>query len=453
MANRLLIAGCIAVCTAQTGAAQNIFAAPSGTLVPGTGPQIPKNLQITTFASGIDSPYGLYALPDGSILTATTPGGFYSGAGVSIQRMTHTNGVANPATEVFRTTVPGPATGMAGVGDIVAVAMGVNTGSEIKLLKAGPNGTMTELTSIAFTYPSSDWWHPASTVAMRAVPGQPNAYQMIFNVGSRDNQFPSTGTIGAGGLVNGELNSNSIYSVTFEVNGSTVTPSPPKQLATGLRNAFALSFNAAGDVYFGENGIDLDGFTPKSTDYFGIIPAGTEGILNFGFPSTYYDPVTGMQMGPGDGVTQPFAKFLPINGMRSQGVAGMAVGGDGFLGMQSGAFFGFAGRYVEGGENDLSGIVYVDDKTGERSFLVPNSQSGLSRPLSLLATSDALYFADAATDGRWWLPGGGVIYRVSLSAVPEPATVSLFAVGLLISAGAVRVRRRRIAPTEIHTRI
>ena len=67
-----------------------------GQPVLGTNPAIPSNLQITTFATGLSLPYGLYRLPDGSILTATS-----NGLTSAIRRFTQTGGIADAPTTVF----------------------------------------------------------------------------------------------------------------------------------------------------------------------------------------------------------------------------------------------------------------------------------------------------------------------------------------------------------------
>lgn len=66
----------------------------------GTNPAIPAGLQLTTFASGLNFPYGLYQLPDGSILAATSNGGLV-GSSLQIDRITQTNGIANTPTVVY----------------------------------------------------------------------------------------------------------------------------------------------------------------------------------------------------------------------------------------------------------------------------------------------------------------------------------------------------------------
>lgn len=203
----------------------------------GTNPAIPPNLQVTTFATGLSFPYGLYQLPDGSLLASTSTGGLY-GTGVEIVRYTGTNGVANAPTTVFSGGLSGPATALTGVGNIVAVATGTHTGSQIIILQAGPGGALTQIGAMTFTYPPSGWWHDSHSMAMRAVAGQPNAYELVFNIGSEFNNTPTLNTVSVAGIANATLNGSSIYSLPFTVNGSTVNAGAPRQLATGLRNAF-----------------------------------------------------------------------------------------------------------------------------------------------------------------------------------------------------------------------
>ncbi len=410
----------------------------------GTNPAIPANMHVTPFVTGLTMPYGLVELPDGSILAATGIGP-YSFGGYQIVRITQTNGVANAPTVVF-TGGPNPPTGLTNVGNLVAVASGTNTGSEIVVMRAGVGGAMTEVGRLTFDYPIGFWNHDSHNLTMRAVPGQPDTYQLAFSVGSEMNDGPTTsGTVGISGMANAQLNANSIYSMTFSVNGTTPTVSVVTQLATGLRNPFALGFNSAGDLYFGENGIDLNGSnTPVSTDYFGIIANGTPNVLDFGFPNTYYDPQTGQMIGPGAGITQPFMKFLPQNGMSTQGVGGLAIAPIGFpTGLNNGVFFGFYGKHTDGLNNNLGGVVYVDITTGQYFDFIPNAQDGFDHPMSFLATGDALYFADLSTVGDEGIEGSGTIFRVAVTTAPEPGTLALFGLGVTALIAAKRRRRSK----------
>ncbi|HEY3740657.1 MAG TPA: hypothetical protein VGL53_12475 [Bryobacteraceae bacterium] len=404
-----------------------------------TNPAIPADLQLTTFASGLNFPYGLYQLPDGSILAATSNGGLL-GSSLQIDRITQTNGIANTPTVVYNGGA-GPATGLTGVGNIVAVATGTNTGSQIVLLQAGAGGSLTQIGQMTFNYPPGAWDHDSHAIAMQAVAGQPGEYQLIFSVGSQNNQTPSTDTVGITGLATATLNPDSIYSMTFSVSGSTVTPSAPTEVATGLRNAFALGFDSTGEIYFAENGIDFNNTNvPVSTDYLAVIPTGS-GLLNFGFPNTYYDPNTGQMIGPGTGVTPPYVKFLPLDGMATQGAGGLAFAPSGFpAGLNDGVFVGFYGKHTDGAGNDLGGVVYVDLSTGQYFDFIPNAQDGIDHPVSFLSTPSALYIADLSTTGSDTQNGTGSIFEVSLLAVPEPGMGVLFATSIAL-VGCVAWRR------------
>ena len=408
----------------------------------GPHPSIPSNLQITTFATGLSFPYGLYQLPDGSMLAATTTGDLY-GSALQIVRMTQTHGVANPPTQVFLSDGFGPATALTGVGDIVAVASGIHSFSRITLFRAGAGGALTQIGQLTFTYAPEVWWHNSHSIALRAVPGSADGYELVFNVGSEFNDAPDLHTIGVAGLTNGTLNGSSLYSLPLTISGATVTAGTPTQLAKGLRNAFGIGFAPNGDINFGENGIDFNGTNvPVSTDYFATIPAGTSGVLDFGFPYTYYHPLTGTMVGPGAGITQPFLKFLPIGGMSMQGVGGLAMAPAGVLGsLHHGAFVGFFGNRFDGIANTLGGVAYVDFATGTYYDFLPNTQAGVSHPVSMFATNDALYIADL---GNIFGANAGTIYRVGVTTtVPEPSTFVLLAFGATMVFGVRRTRSRR----------
>jgi hypothetical protein len=135
---------------------------------------VPAGLQIATFATGLNYPYGMYLLPDGSLLVTTSnpsPASFSGPTTLQIYRYTMTRGVANPPTLVLDNRSAGPATGMAGAGSLVAVATGRNTGSQVLILQAGADGSLTQLGAISFTYPVGTWAHDSRTVALRTAPG------------------------------------------------------------------------------------------------------------------------------------------------------------------------------------------------------------------------------------------------------------------------------------------
>jgi glucose/arabinose dehydrogenase len=424
---------CVILLAASTAMANPILA---------TNPAIPPQLQLTTFATGLTFPYGMYQLPDGSLLVAgTTPGttNLFQST-LQVVRITTTNGIANAPTAVL-TGGSGPSTGIVGVGNVVVVATGAGSGSQILIMQAGPGGTLTQIGQMSFSYPIGTWWHNSHAIALQPVSGQPGSYQLLFSVGSQSNDVstPSNVTVGLSGLVTQNIAADSLYSLQFSVNGSSVIAGAATQLASGLRNPFGLSFAPNGDIYVGDNGQDLDPGKniPKSSDVFDIIPAGTSTVLNFGFANTYTDP-TGAEIGNTTGVTLPITAFIPVNGQASQGLAGMALSPTGFTAsLSNGAFFAFTGKSDAGGAaNVLNPVIYLDLNTHQYFDFILGGQDGMGHLNSLLATNGALFLADFSSTGSFSDSGTGIIYEVSL--IPEPATGVL-----IVSAGIVLIALRR----------
>jgi hypothetical protein len=357
-------------------------------------------------------------LPDGSLLVATSnasTGGFYGPTTLQIYRYRMTNGVADAPTLALDDGVAGPATGMAAAGNIVAVATGANTGSEILILQADTSGALTQIGAITFSYPPGTWEHDSHTVALRAVPGQTGVYQLLISVGSQADSVatPLSVQVGTSGLISQNLYGDSLYSVQFTVTGATVSADAAVQLANGLRNPFALSFAANGDVYLVDNGQDVGlSNVATSADVFDVIPAGTTSILNFGFPNTFADPVTGIEMGPTLGITLPVVPFIPLGDQKSQGAAGMALSPSNFPAtLSNGIFAGFFGA----GYESVSGsywdpVIYSDLGTGQYFDFITGGQTGVGPILSMLSTDSALYLADLGSSN-----GGGVVYQVSVA--------------------------------------
>jgi len=402
----------------STSAALAITAVAGAVL--GTDPAIPSNLAITSFAAGLNYPYGMVQLPDSSLLVATSnpsTTSFYGPTTLQLYRFTTTNGVAGPPTLALDNGSPGPATGMAAAGNIIAVATGANTGSQILILQADASDALAQLGAIAFTYPPGAWQHDSHTVALRAVPGQTGVYQLLFSLGSQAGSAatPLAVQIGLSGLVTQQLVADSLYSVQFTVNGTTITADPAVQLANGLRNPFALTFAANGDIYLVDNGQDVGlSSVATSADVFDIIPAGTASVLNFGFPNTFADPLTGVETGPTDGITLPTVPFTPLSGgdQKSQGAAGMALSPTNFPAtLSNGIIVGFFGANF----GSLSGsywdpVIYCDLGTGHYFDLIPGGETGVGPILSMLAIDGAWYLADLGSSN-----GAGVIYKVSVA--------------------------------------
>jgi glucose/arabinose dehydrogenase len=424
-----------AMSTNSTGASavsQNFtFTTQTSTAIPGlpvlaSNPAFPANLKIAAFATGLNYPSGMSQLPDGSLLVATSNPASnvlygYATSTLQVYRITTANGVAGAPTMVFGGSA-GPATGMASVGSLVAIATGTNSGSQILILQAGNQGTLTQLGSIAFTYPAGTWEHDSHTVALRGVPGQAGFYQLIFGVGSQVNNLatPASTQVGTSGMISQNLAADSLYSVQFSVVGPTIAAAPAIQLGSGLRNPFALAFAPNGDIYLGDNGQDV-GLTNVATsaDAFDVIPAGTTTVLNFGFPNTFPDPATGLEVGPPTGVTSPIAAFTPLNGQNSQGVSGMALSPGSFpSSLRNGLVLGFFGAgYGSGSFWDP--VIYLDRTTGQYFHFIEGGQFGVGPLISMLSTDSALYIADFGTTGS-----GGTIYAVSVTPVITSVTAT-----------------------------
>src|ERR1041385_2745207 len=93
------------------------------------GPGVrPADFRITTFASGLDYPKGMQALPDGSLLVASSvpnPGkqSFYSSTGVLLRFAdADGDGIADGPPDVLFSGLPGSLSGLKVAGDLVLVA-------------------------------------------------------------------------------------------------------------------------------------------------------------------------------------------------------------------------------------------------------------------------------------------------------------------------------------------
>lgn len=399
----------------------------------GPDPAIPSSLRITTFATGLDFPYGMAVLPDNSLLVATNQSSssiFASTARVLRFVDMNADGVADgPGVPVF-TGVSGPVTGMAMSGSIVVLS----TNESVLLLRAGaPGDPLTQIASMQFDYGSQPWSHNTRSVAIREIPGQGGSFEVLFNIGSQGNNTASAPQVNVSGLVSAALNPDSVYRLTISDNGTSVTPASLVQIASGLRNAFGLGFHPSGDVYIAENGIDglVDANIPLSADELNRIPAAQVGttMVNFGFPNHYIDYATGAVVGSGG--TLPLAAFLPINGIRSEGPAGLAFAPTGFpAGLNDGIFIGFHGRGFAGGVNPENAVVYYDFVAARYfHFLLPGGNGPID---SLASSGNALFLADLTTTNSFNGAGTGAIYMVTdaNAAIPEPASIWLSAAGL-----------------------
>lgn len=429
-------------CWAPAGLSQPLSA---GNIAVGGDPRVnPLQFRVTKFASGLNFPYSMQLLDDGSVLVGTSrPTGtlpsFYSSVG-EILRLVDANhdGIADDVGTIVYTGLKGPITSVRRVGQLLFVV----SNTQIFVLRPGatPSSQYTLVDSINFV-DSGDWEHSTFTLATRPTPNLTGSYDVFFNRGSRYNSDPNTATVSVSGFLSGTLNEASIYTFTVSNTGGTPVFSGLKQIASGLRNAAGMIFHpVTGDLYFEDNGIDglLISDEPLSADELNRIAAGDIGasVPDFGFPIDYVNYRTGI---PATGkAVQPLAAFHPIvdpfTGIpsESEGPAEIAFAPPGFPnGLNNGIFVGFHGRAISPAvQNEENPLVYYDLATGKYFHFIDNDQS-VGHPDSLLSTSDSLFVADMSSTGELVTPGTGAIYQIQAlptaaqSGPPAPSTISV----------------------------
>jgi glucose/arabinose dehydrogenase len=416
----------------------------------------PEDFRITAFASGLNYPYSMVQLADGSILVGTSrPAGttYFNSTG-ELLRLTDADGdgVADGPGTILFTGLPGTVTCVRQAGNLFFVTS-VQTGSEsIAVLRAGatPADPLSYIDSIRFSF-SPDWDHTNYTLAVRDTPGQPGDHDLFFNVGSEYNIDPTTDTVPVSGLLNVTLNGDAIYMVTVHDTGNVPMFSGLTQVATGLRNAAGIALQpGTGDLYFEDNGADalIDGDEPLSTDTLNGIAAADIGtqVFNYGFPTQYVEYRTGRLIG--SGAIVPLVAFQPtpdpFNGSESEGPAEIGFAPASFpTGLNNGVFLGFHGRFDFGGLlNEENAVVYYDLSTGAYFHFIESGQAGVGYLDTMLATSDSLFLADLAANGSTLTGAGqGVIYQIQvIPSGPRPApSAGRSAPGLLVlgSSGAL----------------
>jgi len=423
-------------------------------------PQDQSRFQVTTFATGLAFPTSMTTLSDGSLLVATSAGGttswttnyIFASTSASLVRLVDANGdgVADSPPQVLASGLPGLLTSVRRVGNLV-VSLSSQSGAEaVTIFRTGnsPADPLTPAGRLAFAFPSG---FEHTTYALAARPAAGGGVEVYFNVGAELNSAstPATTTVGltpgSGASFSAspstvQLAADSIHRVVIADNGTSLAVSSPVQIASGLRNAAGMTFDAAGNLYLEDNGID----TPSnrsvsfSADELNIVTAAQLGqsVPNFGFAGTYVDYATGATVGPTEGVTAPLVAFRPIDGEKSEGAVELAMAPAAFPSdFAGGVFVPFSGAFGQGGVNNTENpVAFADTATNTFFHFIENQTMG--HPNGLLSTSDALYISDLNYTGAFYgtaggIPAdqGGVIYKIV--AVPEP---SAFVIGLVAAA-------------------
>jgi glucose/arabinose dehydrogenase len=385
----------------------------------------PRDFRITTFATGLNYPYSLVELSDGSLLVGTSrpaEGSLFVSTGELLRLVdADHDGVADGPGTVLFTGLPGVLTAVRQAGNLFFVTSSAAGSEQIAVLRAGvtPADPLSMLGSINFAFPA-DWEHTTYELAVRPSSATPGYYHLFSNVGSPTNDSSTPTLIPLSGLVTGSLRDSSIYMVTVHDSGSTPVFSNLTQVASGLRNAASMAFDAnTGALWFADNGIDGGGDPEEelSADKLNSLSAAQIGgpVQDFGFPSTYIDYQTGRQVGT-DGIP-PVVAFLPgaIGGAEIAGAAKLTLAPPGFPGgLNTGLFVGFHGLTNDSGpNNDENPVAYVDLATNTFFPFIAGSQEGVGHLDGLLATQDSLFLADLSTNGDLFHTAqGGAIYEI-----------------------------------------
>jgi glucose/arabinose dehydrogenase len=418
-----LLTSCVAFAAGAASAAVPLVVQPR----PGVSA---ADFRSTVFATGLDFPYGMQALPDGSLLVAVChplpSGSYFASLGEMIRlRDSDGDGRADGAPTILYSGLPGVVASVRRSSGLVFVTSAEDGRQRITVLREDVPGAAYALAgAINLDFPPG-WEHGSYALAIQPVNG---GVELYFNVGSSGNDSQSADRVTASGLVNRQLEGGSIYRVVIRRDARRVKASAVTRIASGLRNAAGIAIEpVSGDLYFEDNGIDdpLRRSDQRSADELDTLARKDLGgrVESFGFPDNYVAYRTGTLVG-GRG-EKPVCAFQPLGARasESEGAVEIAFPPTAFpTALRSGVFIGFYGEYgkygVDNGENP---VVFCDRSTGSYYHFISNDEPGVAHPMSLLSTRDSLFVADLAANAALDASGAGagVIYQIR--ANPPPA--------------------------------
>jgi len=389
------------------------------------GPNVQSgDFEITTFAEGLNYPVGMAELSDGSLLVGVSEGSFF-GSRSQLLRLADTDGdgVADEQNVLFENI------GSAALSDVriangLVFAIGQKTPLQIFRLGELPDSPLSRVGEIDLRYPSGRWLHPHSALAAAPSAIGEDAVDVYFQVGSDTNFGVTTRTVRFQGFgIDEPMNGDSIYRVTISDDGNDLLASDLTQIATGLRNAAGMEFDANGNLYFQDNGIDgfVDANEPEGADELNVIAAadiGGEVVEDFGFPENYTQYRTNEFIG-GGGIP-PLAAFQPIGdpltGDEGEGPNDIAFPPASFPDyLNNGVFVTMHGRFPLGGlANEENPLIFVNREDNSYFHLIGNDEPDVGHIDGLLTTEDSLYLADISITGGFSPAHNnkGAIYRV-----------------------------------------
>lgn len=389
------------------------------------------------FATDLPYPTSMQLADDGSLLVLTNAptAGLFDSTGEIVRLVdADDDGVADGPPTTLYTGLPGIATSMRRVADLVFVSSRALDDETISLLRLGssPGDPLTLLGEIELVYPAPAELpnHRNVALAARPTPGG-GTIDLVFNVGSEENATATSDVIAGQGLLAGvpgaaAMPMDSVWLVRVTDGGGIPVLSDLTRIAGGLRNASGLAFGDDGSLWLAENGIDPTGSSDQSADELNRIDATdfATTVPDFGFPSDYVDYATGV---PSTGLAaQPEVSWLRtpdlVTGAKSEGPVEIAFAPAAFpAAFQGGIFTGFHGRFSAAGtDNDENPVVFTDRSSGAYFHFVPNTEAALGHPNGLLATPRSLFIADLTSTGNPFSSGAnGVIHQIqSVAAVP-----------------------------------